>query len=71
MIGSSSAWVAHRYPAGEVDWVVIYEATTSQCFYLPSSLWDDHTHLTLRMTPTANAQVKGIRWAEQFTRIDR
>ncbi|MFB3043993.1 MAG: hypothetical protein ACE1Y9_00770 [Acidimicrobiia bacterium] len=54
-----------------MDWMVIYEATTSQCFYLPSSLWDDHTHLTLRMTPTANAQVKGIRWAEQFTRIDR
>ena len=51
--------------------MVIYEATTSQCFYLPSSLWDDHTHLTLRMTPTANEQVKGIRWAEQFTRIDR
>ncbi len=69
IIGSSSAWVGHRYTAGEVDWVVIYEATTSQCFYLPSSLWDGYTQLTLRMAPTANAQVKGIRWAEQFTRI--
>jgi len=68
-IRSASAWVAHRYTADEIDWIVIYEATTSQCFYLPSSLWDGHTHLTLRMAPTANAQVKGIRWAEQFTRI--
>jgi len=68
-IRSASAWVAHRYTADEVDWVVIYEAITSQRFYLPSSLWDGHTQLTLRIAPTANAQVKGIRWAEQFTRL--
>jgi hypothetical protein len=69
VIRSSSAWVAHRYTADEVDWVVIYEATTNRCFYLPSSLWDGHIQLTLRIAPTANAQVKGIRWAEQFTRL--
>ena len=68
-IRSASAWVAHRYTADEVDWVVIYKAITSQCFYLPSSLWDGHTQLTLRMAPTANARVKRIRWAEEFARL--
>jgi hypothetical protein len=69
VIGSSSAWVSHRYTADEVDWVVIYEATTNQCFYLPSSLWDGQTPLSLRLVPTLNAQVKGIWWAENFTRL--
>lgn len=68
-VRSSSAWVAHRYTAEEVDWLAIYEATTNQCFYLPSSLWDGRHELTLRLAPTLNGQVKGTRWASQFREL--
>lgn len=67
---SSSAWVQHRYTADEVDWLAIYEATTSQCFYLPSSVWEGHEELTLRIKPTLNGQKKGIRWAHEFTKLE-
>ena len=67
---SSSAWVQHRYTADEVDWLAIYEATTKQCFYLPSSVWDGYEELTLRLKPTLNGQKMGIRWAHEFTTLD-
>ena len=67
---SSSAWVHHKYTANEVDWLAIYEATTAQCFYLPSSVWDGHEELTLRLKPTLNGQIKGIRWAHEFTKLE-
>lgn len=68
-VRSASAWVQHRYTADEVDWIAIYEATTNQCFYLPSSVWDGHQELTLRMKPTRNGQQKGTRWASDFTEL--
>ncbi len=39
-VTSTSAWVHHRYTRDEVDWIAVYDATTDQCFYLPSSPWD-------------------------------
>lgn len=67
---SSSAWVQHRYTADEVDWLANHEATTSRCFYLPSSVWDGYEELTLRLKPTLNGQKMGIRWAHEFTRLE-
>ncbi len=65
-IRSSSAWVAHRYTAEEVDWVGVYDSTTDTCCYLPSSVWNGQIAVSLRLVPTVNGQHKGIRFAEQF-----
>jgi hypothetical protein len=70
VIRSSSAWVSHRYTANEVDWIAIYEALTSSCFYIPSCVWDGHTQLALRVKPTLNGQRKGIRWANEFMTLE-
>lgn len=65
-IESTSAWVRHKYTANEVDWIAVYEATTRDCFYLPSVLWDGMTRVNLRVAETANGQRKGIRYASDF-----
>lgn len=69
VIRSSSAWVAHRYTADEVDWLAIYEATTSSCYYIPAVVWDGYQQLALRLKPTRNGQVRGIRWAADYRKL--
>jgi hypothetical protein len=69
VIRSSSAWVQHRYTRDEVDWIAIYEATTSACFYIPARVWDGRHQLALRLKPTRNGQVKGIRWANDYRNL--
>ncbi len=66
---SSSAWVSHKYTADEVDWIAIYDVTCDQCFYLPSSVWDGQGLVNLRLAPTANGQVKGVRFASDFVEL--
>lgn len=68
-IGSTSAWVRHRYTADEVDWIAVYDATTERCYYVHSSVWDGHTTMNLRVVPPANGQKKAIRFAELFTSL--
>jgi hypothetical protein len=68
-VTSSSAWVSHRYTKDEVDWIAVYDATTEQCFYLPSREWDGHILVNLRLVPTANGQTKGVRFARDFVRL--
>ena len=68
-IESTSAWVRHRYTAAEVDWIAVYDATTDQCYYVHSSVWDGHGTMNLRVKPTANGQKKFIRFAESFTSL--
>jgi hypothetical protein len=63
---SNSAWVTHRYTRDEVDWIAVYDATTDQCFYVPSSVWDGQVAVNIRLTPTINGQSKGIRFAADF-----
>lgn len=66
---STSAWVRHTYTASEVDWIAVFDATTEQCFYVPSSIWNGYTTLSLRIDPTANGQRKLIRFGDQFTEL--
>ena len=68
-VTSTSAWVHHRYTRDEVDWIAVYDATTDECFYLPSSLWDGQGTLNLRLAPTANGQAKRVRFVRDFTRL--
>jgi hypothetical protein len=62
--GSSSAWVRHTYDATEVDWLAVYDATTSRCYYLHSSAWAGLARPRLRLVPPANGQRAGVRWAD-------
>ncbi len=68
-VESTSAWVRHTYTADEVDWIAVYDATTDQCFYLPSAVWAGHVGLSLRLKPTANGQAKLVRFADGFTQL--
>jgi PD-(D/E)XK endonuclease len=66
---STSSWVRHAYTAQEVDWIAVYDSTTDQCFYVPSSVWDGHSGVTLRLEPAANGQKKLVRRADGFRRL--
>ncbi len=68
-VESTSAWVRHKYHRGEVDWIATYDATTQLCFYVPSSIWDGHARLSLRLVPTANGQAKLVRHASDFLEL--
>jgi hypothetical protein len=63
---STSAWVAHTYGAHEVDWIAVFDLTTSRCYYVHSSTWAGLTRPKLRLAPAANGQRKGTRPAEAY-----
>jgi len=65
---SNSAWVNHTYVATEVDWIAVYDATTSRCYYVHSSIWSGLQRPKLRHVAAANGQRKGTRPAEAFLR---
>ena len=59
-----------RYTAATVDWIAVYDRTSSCCYYVPSSLFaTGRTYLHLRLTSPRNGQRKGIRMAADFTSI--
>lgn len=68
-VTSTSAWVHHRYTKDEVDWIAVYDASSDQCFYLPSSEWDGQILVNLRLAPTANGQAKRVRFARDFRQL--
>ncbi len=56
---SNSAWVTHRYTKDEVDWIAVYDATTDQCFYIPSSEWDVRWRSTSVLLPPPTVSPRG------------
>ena len=59
-----------RYTASMVDWIAVYDATTDRCYYIPAAqLGDGMMTMTLRLAPTRNNQVSGIRRAEDYVTI--
>jgi hypothetical protein len=68
-VTSDSAWVKHRYTGDEVDWIAVYDATTDQCFYIPSGEWNGLAKMNLRLTPPSNGQVKRIRFASGYRQL--
>lgn len=63
---SHSAWVAYQYRANQVDWIATFDATTAKVYYAHSCEWDGSTMVNLRLTPTINGQLAGIRWASSY-----
>ena len=49
-----------------MDWIAVYDATTDRCFYLPANVWNGQVCVNLRLAPTANGQVKRIRFADSY-----
>lgn len=63
---SSSEWVRHTYGAHEVDWIAVFDRTTSCCYYVHSSTWSGLVRPKLRLAPPSNGQRTGIRWAKAY-----
>ncbi len=59
-----------RYTAKTVDWIAAYDATSNRCYYLPAELLGSgRSMLSLRLTPSRNGQVAGVRLAAQHVDI--
>jgi hypothetical protein len=58
------------YTAATIDWLAVWEPSLDRCFYLPAAeLGAGMNYLTLRVSPSRNNQVRGIRPAERYTSI--
>jgi PD-(D/E)XK endonuclease len=58
------------YTAATIDWLAVWDATMDRCYYVPATdLGAGMNLLTLRLSPTRNNQVQGIRLAERYTTI--
>lgn len=59
-----------RYTAAMIDWLAVWDAVLDRCFYVPAAELGAGMHLlTLRLSPSRNGQVRGIRPAERYTTI--
>ena len=59
-----------HYTALTIDWLAVWDRHIDRCFYIPASeLGDGRAHLHLRLAPTLNGQLRGIRHADDYTSI--
>jgi PD-(D/E)XK endonuclease len=59
-----------RYTAAMIDWLAVWDAALDRCFYVPAAeLGAGMNHLSLRLSPSRNNQIRGIRQAERYTSI--
>jgi hypothetical protein len=55
------------YTAAMIDWLAVWDATLDRCFYVPATeLGSGMNLLSLRVSPSLNGQVRGIRFAERL-----
>jgi hypothetical protein len=58
------------YTASMIDWLAVWEPVLDRCFYVPAAeLGAGMNHLSLRLRPSRNNQIRGIRMAERYTDI--
>ena len=59
-----------QYTAKTVDWIAAYDVTSDRCYYLAADLLGTgRSMLSLRLTPSRNGQVAGIRLATDYVDI--
>ena len=58
--------ISRRYEAGEFDAFALYCADTDRCYLLPASEFVAQRQVHLRLTPSRNNQVVGVRWARRY-----
>ena len=57
-----------HYTTAMVDWIAVWDSTSRACYYVHASeLGGGRRVLHLRLRPTRNNQVAGIRWASDYT----
>ena len=58
------------YTASMIDWLAVWEPALDRCFYVPAAeLGAGMNLITLRLHPSRNNQIRGIRMAERYTDI--
>lgn len=66
---STNAWLTRKYTQHDLDWIAVYDQTSGKVCYIPARLLGSgKSELKLRLVPSKNKQVKGIRWASEFER---
>jgi hypothetical protein len=56
-----------HYTTATIDWLAVWDETLDRCFYIPAGdLGRGMTEIRLRVQPSRNGQLRGIRWAERY-----
>ncbi len=65
---SLNNWNTIRYTEQDVDWIAVYDETTDECYFIPSSVLgrSGRATINLRISPTKNKQSKGVLWAKDY-----
>lgn len=67
---TSAKQTSRAYTSADIDWMGVYCPDVNQCYYVPASVLDDGKEiLHLRLYPSQNNQVQGIRWAHEYRTI--
>jgi hypothetical protein len=61
-----SGYVRGTYSAVEIDVIAAYCHALGEVYLIPIAELDGRTYLHLRITPTRNNQVLGVKWAETY-----
>jgi hypothetical protein len=61
-----AGYVRTVYTAAEVDAVAAYSAALGRCFLIPIEDVDGARAVYLRLSPTRNNQIQGVRWADEY-----
>jgi PD-(D/E)XK endonuclease len=58
------------YTAAMIDWLAVWDAALNRCFYIPAAELGEGMHmLSIRLSPSRNGQLRGIRLAERYGAI--
>ena len=69
-VGHNRPVIDERDTESIIDWLAVWEPVLDRCFYVPASeLGTGMNYLTLRLRPSRNNQIRGIRLAERYTTI--
>ncbi len=63
--------VRRNYTKDNIDWIAVLDERTDNIYYIGAEELGPtgKDYITLRLKPTLNNQVKGIRWAKDFTEL--
>jgi hypothetical protein len=63
---SRAGLVRRLYAENEIDAIAAYCPDLSRCYFLPYVIVAGRAQLSLRVEPTQNGQLLGVRWAKQY-----
>jgi hypothetical protein len=54
------------YSAGDFEWLAVYDLANHNVYFIPAAEVINRTAYSLRLEPTKNLQVKGVKMATEF-----